>query len=85
MEMQLDRASYDSWLRGAILVDFKSVSNMFVVLARNELAGTMLRQRLYRSLKRILSDVYGRSAEIRFLTAAEWAIETPAREAIAVA
>ena len=55
MEMQLDRGSYDSWLRGAILVDFESVSNTFVVLARNELAVTMLRQRLYRSLRRILS------------------------------
>ena len=85
MEMQLDRASYDSWLRGAILVDFKSVSNTFVVLARNELAVTMLRQRLYRSLKRILSDVYGRSAEIQFVTADEWAIETPAREAVGAA
>ena len=85
MEMQLDRASYDSWLRGAILVDFESVSNTFVVLARNEIAGTMLRQRLYRSLKRILSDVFGRSAEIRFLTAAEWVMEDPARDAIGAA
>ena len=87
MEMQLDRGSYDAWLRGAELTDYDPSTNTFVVLARNELAVTMLSQRLYRSLRRILCDVYGHAAEIRFVSADEWVMEDPARDddAIAVA
>ena len=49
------------------------------------LAVTMLSQRLYRSLRRILCDVYGHAAEIRFVSADEWVMEDPARETIGVA
>ena len=51
MEMQLDRGSYDAWLRGAELTDYEPSTNTFVVLARNELAVTMLSQRLVSLVK----------------------------------
>ena len=83
MEMQLDHASFDSWLRGSVLVDYDA--GTFVVVVRSPYACTQIQQRLYRSLKRILSDVYGSSAEIRFLTMDEWAELEPVRDEIGAA
>ncbi len=64
LEMQLDRASFDTWLRGAVLLGVED--GVFVVGVRNNFARDMLQHRLYRNVRRVLGDVYGTSVELRF-------------------
>lgn len=64
LEMQLDRASFETWLRGAALLGVED--GIFVVGVRNSYAREMLQHRLYRNVRRVLSDVYGKSVELRF-------------------
>ena len=64
LEMQLDRASFDTWLRDA--VQLKCEGDVFVIGVRNGYARDMLQHRLYRNVRRILSDIYGQSVELRF-------------------
>ncbi len=64
LEMQLDRASFDTWVRGATLLGCED--SVFVVGVRNSYARDMLQHRLYRNLRRVVSDVYGKAVELRF-------------------
>ena len=64
LEMQLDRASFDTWVRGATLLGFHD--GVFVVGVRNSFARDMLQHRLYRNVRRVLMDVYGQPVELRF-------------------
>jgi chromosomal replication initiator protein len=65
LEMQLDRASFDTWVRGATLLGFED-NGVFVVGVRNGYARDMLQHRLYRNVRRVLSDVCGEAVELRF-------------------
>jgi chromosomal replication initiator protein len=64
LEMQLDRASFDTWVRGATLLGFHE--GVFVIGVRNTFARDMLQHRLYRNVRRVLTDMYGQSVELRF-------------------
>jgi hypothetical protein len=69
LEMQLDRASFDTWLRGATLVSVEG--DLFTVLVRNEFAQEKLQHRLYRNVWKVLKDVRGQEVRITFVTAEE--------------
>jgi chromosomal replication initiator protein len=64
LEMQLDRPSFDTWLRGAELLSCEG--DVFVIGVRNGYARDMLQHRLYRNVRRVISDIYGQSVELRF-------------------
>lgn len=64
LELQLDRASFNTWLRGATFLGHED--GVFVIGVRNSYARDMLEHRLYRHVWRILSDVCGTSVELRF-------------------
>ncbi len=64
LELQLDRASFETWLRGACLLGVEG--DEFIIGVRNEYARDMLRHRLYRNVRRVLSDVCGKAVELRF-------------------
>lgn len=64
LEMQLDRPTFDTWLRGSILLEFKD--DVFVIGVRNSYAREMLQHRLYRNVRRVLSDIYGKQIELQF-------------------
>ncbi|MDX2140821.1 MAG: chromosomal replication initiator protein DnaA [Chloroflexota bacterium] len=64
LELQLDRASFETWLRGARLVAVEG--DVYVIGVRNEYARDMLQSRLYRNVRRVLSDVCGKAMELRF-------------------
>ncbi|MFN8452456.1 MAG: hypothetical protein U0521_28595 [Anaerolineae bacterium] len=78
LEMQLDRASFETWLRGAVLRQVEREASApgvpngtlgvttFVVGVRNSFARDMLQHRLYRNVRRVLSDVAGVPLELRF-------------------
>lgn len=66
LEIQLDRASFDTWLRGAQLIDWRE--GLFIVQARNAYARDMCQHRLYRNIRRVLSDCAGGGAvELNFV------------------
>lgn len=64
LELQLDRSSFDTYLRAAKLLDFEA--DCFTVRVHNAYARDMLQHRLYRNVARILRDVVGREVEVRF-------------------
>ncbi len=64
LELQLDRASFDTWLRQAMLVGY--ADGTFVIGVPTSTARDMLEMRLYRNIRRILSDVCGFAVELRF-------------------
>lgn len=64
LELQLDRGSFDTWLRGATLLH--AGEGVLTVGVRNNYACDMLQHRLYRTIHRIVRDVAGREMEIRF-------------------
>jgi hypothetical protein len=66
LALQLDRDNFESWLRGAVLMDFEVESNTFVVMVRSDRAREMCQHRLYRNIWRVLTDIYGQGLELRF-------------------
>lgn len=64
IELQLDRASFDTWLRTAVFLGVEQ--GVFVIGVHNSLTRDMLQQRLYPLIQRVLSDVAGYDAEIQF-------------------
>jgi chromosomal replication initiator protein len=64
LELQLDRASFDTWLRGASLLGVEG--DLFIIGVRNDYAREMLQHRLYRNVRRVLSDICGKAVELRF-------------------
>lgn len=57
LEIQLDRASFETWLRGTQLVAVNG--NVWQFIAKTKYAADMLQHRLYREIRRVLSDVIG--------------------------
>ncbi|MBZ0293428.1 MAG: chromosomal replication initiator protein DnaA [Anaerolineae bacterium] len=68
LEVQLDRASFETWLRGAVCLGIEESDEepLFTIGVRNSYAVDMLQHRLYRTVRRILSDVYGSAVTIQF-------------------
>ncbi|MBK9124177.1 MAG: chromosomal replication initiator protein DnaA [Chloroflexi bacterium] len=64
LQLQLDQAKFDTWVRDARFLRFDG--DTFVVGVRNTFARDMLQHRLYRNVVRVLSDAWGKSATIRF-------------------
>lgn len=64
LELQLDCASFDTWLRSAKLLDYED--GVLVIGVHNSYAVDMLQHRLYRNVARILRDVTGKEVEVRF-------------------
>jgi chromosomal replication initiator protein len=65
LQMLLDKNGYDTWIRGSFFVEFDK-DNVFVVGVRNDFVRQMLQQRLYRNIRRVISDVTGKQYELRF-------------------
>jgi hypothetical protein len=85
LELQLDRASFETYLRGASLVDYEPESQTFVVVVRTPYARDFLQYRLDRLVKRILGDVYGQPALAQFLTIEDWRLQERCDENVAIA
>jgi hypothetical protein len=65
MEAQFDRASFDTWVRGAALLGRQP--GLLVVQVSNQYALDMLQHRLYRDVRRLARDIFGeRELELSF-------------------
>jgi chromosomal replication initiator protein len=65
LQFQLDRASFDTWMRGAVLLHVEP-DNTFVIGVVKTYARDMLQHRLYPVVQRALSDAFGARVELRF-------------------
>ncbi len=65
LELQLDRASFDTWLRQAVFLGVDD-EGVFRIGVHNSYAQDMLQYRLYRNIKRVLSDICGKPTEVLF-------------------
>lgn len=69
LEVQLDHASFETWLRGAVCLSVTEGENgepLYTIGVRNSYAVDMLRHRLYRTVRRIMSDVHGSTVALAF-------------------
>ena len=64
LELQLDRASFDTWLRSAVFLGIDD--GVYCIGVHNSYAVDMLQHRLYRIVRRVLSDIAGHPTEIQF-------------------
>ncbi len=65
LSLQLDRASFQAWLRGAVFVGMDD--DKYIIRVKTGYARDMLQHRLYRNVRRALRDVTGQAVEIRFV------------------
>lgn len=66
LELQLDRASFDTWLRPAVFLGCES--DVYIIGIGNPYARDMLQYRLYRNIHRVLADVIQQDdVELRFV------------------
>jgi hypothetical protein len=72
MEMQFGSGRF--LVNDATLVDFDAETATFTVVVRNLNAQNELQQRYYRTVRRIMSDIFGQAAEVRFVAKNEWSL-----------
>ncbi|MCJ7511583.1 MAG: chromosomal replication initiator protein DnaA [Anaerolineales bacterium] len=65
IQVEMPRASYDTWVRDAELLAYED--GEFIVGVRNAYARDWLQSRLLSTVKRILSGMAGRTVEVRFI------------------
>ncbi len=65
LEIQLDRASFETWLRGAVFLGCAEDGSYRIGVAHTY-ARDMLQHRLYREIRRVLGDVLGERVELCF-------------------
>lgn len=66
LEIQFDRASFNTWLKNVCFLSYEPSEALFVLGVHNSYALEMLQQRLYRNVRRVLSDCFGQDVSIRF-------------------
>lgn len=71
LEIQLDRASFETWLRGTLYLSCDEATapgepSTLVIGVRNTYARDMLQHRLYGLVCRVLNDAWDRPADVRF-------------------
>jgi hypothetical protein len=64
LEIQLDRASFDTWIRAARFL--RCDGDGYVIGVANPFARDMLQHRLYRDVRRVVSNVAGTVVELLF-------------------
>ncbi|MBI2976394.1 MAG: chromosomal replication initiator protein DnaA [Chloroflexi bacterium] len=76
LQLQLTKSTYDTWLRDTSLISHED--GTFVVGVENAYAKDWLENRLLSTVKRTLTGITGRTAEVRFVV---WLPEAPDLEA----
>ncbi len=66
LEIQFDRASFDTWLKHITFLDYNAQEQLFVLGVVNSYALDMLQHRLYTNVCRVLSDAFEQDVTIRF-------------------
>ncbi len=78
IQLEMPRASYDTWVRDAELLAYED--GEFIVGVRNAYARDWLQARLLPTIKRILTGMAGRTVEVRFIV---WQDELASEDPVA--
>lgn len=65
MQMELPRATFDTWVRDAELLTYED--GTFIIGVQNAYARDWLKDRLLSTIKRVLTGIVGRTVEVRFV------------------
>jgi chromosomal replication initiator protein len=81
LEMDMPRASFDTWVRNADIVSYED--NVFIIGVPNAYARDWLESRLSSKIKRLLSGILNRTVNVRFIL---WQAgsEQPTSEAVPI-
>lgn len=71
LQLQFDRPTFDTWIKRVIFIETENDGKLYVMGAKNNIMRDMLQHRLYRNIRRVLSDVCGYDVELRFEVHAE--------------
>jgi len=72
LEIQFDRASFETYLKQVRLVDYDPSTYTFTLTGERQYQVDMLTHRLNRNVRRVLSDVFGHEVTVVFVTYDEW-------------
>ena len=72
LDIRFDRMNFNSYMRDAILVDYDPETLTFTLAAKTQHQADMLQHRLYRDIRRVLSDVVGQEVEITAVSHQDW-------------
>lgn len=64
LELQMDRGNFSTWIKDTAFLCYED--GVFVIGAPNPYARDMLEFRLYRNIRRVLTDCFGKEIELRF-------------------
>lgn len=64
LELQMDRGNFSTWIKHTVFLGYED--GVFVIGAPNTYARDMLEFRLYRNIRRVLSDCFLQDVELRF-------------------
>jgi chromosomal replication initiator protein len=78
LQMELPRATFDTWVRDAVLLAYED--GCFIIGVHNAYARDWLEDRLLSTVKRVLTGIASRSVEVRFVV---WNGEAPDDEPLA--
>ena len=72
LEIQFDRASFFTYLKDITLVDYDADALTFTLAVKETRNFDMVRHRLHRNIRRVLSDAFGQEVEITYVTYDDW-------------
>ncbi|MEO1438844.1 MAG: hypothetical protein AAFV33_00490, partial [Chloroflexota bacterium] len=72
LEIQFDRASFDIYLKNVALVDYDADALTFTLAVKETRNFDMVKYRLHRNIRRVLSDAFGQDVEITYVTYYDW-------------
>jgi hypothetical protein len=72
LEIQFDRASFETYLKHITLVDYDPDSLTFTLAAKHAHNVEMLEHRLHRNIRRVLSDIFGQDVQIVYISYDDW-------------
>lgn len=78
LQMEMPKAAFDTWVRGAELISYEDGS--FIIGVQNAYARDWLESRLSSKVNRLLTGIMNRSVEIRFVIWQQTSETTPAQE-----
>lgn len=67
LEIQFDRASFDTWLKNIAYAGYDHECNAIVLMVKDRYQQDMLQHRMYRNVQRVLSDSLEREVNIEFV------------------
>ena len=77
LEMQMDRGSYETWIKHTHFLEYRAADGHFVIGAPNAYVCEMLNTRLMPKVQRVMGDIANQKVTLYFQVAHEETVPTP--------